>query len=335
MILFEKDKKKKIRAFYVMGEDPAQSDSNLNEMQKAFEALEFLVVQDIFMNKTATYADVVLPATSWGEHEGLYTCSDRGFQRHRKAIEPPEGTKTDWDIICQISTAMGYPMKYENTKEIWDEVRSLCPSFKGATYEKIEEMGSLQWPCRDESKEDKGTPILHVGKFTTADGLGIFHAADYIPPGEEESDEYPFSLNTVREVGHYSARTMTGNCRALVALEDEPGYVQMNPQDCQRLGIKDRDLLWVKSKRGKVFARCWASDRIKPGDTCMTYQWWIGACNELTTSFKDPIAATPEYKYCAVNIEKIDDQAWAEDYLRETYIKIKTDMRVDEERRYF
>jgi formate dehydrogenase major subunit len=110
----------------------------------------------------------------------------------------------------------------------------------------------------------------------------------------------------------------------------------MNPEDCQRLGIKDRELLWVKSKRGKILARCWSSDRIKPGDTCMTYQWWIGACNELTTSFKDPIAATPEYKYCAVNLEKIDDQSWAEDYLKETYIKLKTDMRVDEDmRRYF
>ena len=316
-----------------MGEDPAQSDSDLNEMKKAFEALDFIVVQDIFMNKTATFADVILPATSWGEHEGLYSCSDRGFQRHRKAIEPPGDVKTDWDIISQISTAMGYPMKYNNTKEIWDEVRSLCPSFKGATYEKIEEIGSLQWPCRDESMDDKGTPILHVGKFTTADGLGIFHAAEYIPPGEVECDEYPFSLTTVREVGHYSARTMTGNCRALVALEDEPGNVQMNPQDCEKLGIKDGELLWIKSRRGKVFARCWASDRVKPGDTCMTYQWWIGACNELTTDFKDPVAATPEYKYCAVNIEKIGDQVWAENYLKDTYDKIKADMRVDAERR--
>jgi formate dehydrogenase major subunit len=112
-------------------------------------------------------------------------------------------------------------------------------------------------------------------------------------------------------------------------LEDEPGYVQMNPKDCEKLGIKDKHLLWVKSRRGKILARCWSSDRVKPGDTCMTYQWWIGACNELTTNFMDPIASTPEYKYCAVNLEKIDDQKWAEKYLKDTYSKLKAEMRVE------
>jgi len=332
-VLHETNENRKIRAFYVMGEDPAQSDPDLHEVRAAFNALEFVVVQDIFMNKTATFADVVLPATSWGEHEGIYSCSDRGFQRHRKAIEPKGDVKTDWDIICRISTAMGYPMKYNNTKEIWDEVRSLCPSFKGATYEKIERQGSVQWPCRDEAPEDTGTPILHVGKFTTADGLGLFHAAEYIEPGEKENAEYPFTLTTVREVGHYSARTMTGNCRALVNLEDEPGWIEMNVNDCDKLGVKRGDIIRVKSRRGNILTRCKPTERIKEGSTCMTYQWWIGACNELTTHFMDPISSTPEYKYCAINLEKIDDQKWAENQVKKIYNQIKTDMRVAPERR--
>ena len=332
-VLHEKDDSRKIRAYYIMGEDPAQSDPDLAEVELMFRELEFVVMQDIFMNKTSEYADVILPSTAWGEHEGVYACADRGFQRFRKAIEPKGDVKTDWEIISLISSAMGYPMKYNNTKEIWDEMRALCPSFKGATYEKLEKLGGVQWPCRDESMEDIGTPILHVGRFTTSDGLGVFHCADYIPPGEATSEEYPFSLTTVREVGHYSARTMTGNCRVLRDLEDEPGYIQMNRSDSEKLAIQEGDLLWVTSRRGKVLTRSMPTDRINPGATAMTYQWWIGACNQLTTSFLDPISSTPEYKYCAVNLEKIDDQEWAERYLKETYDNLKDVMDVKPERR--
>lgn len=329
-VLDEKDESKKIHAYYIFGEDPAQSDPDLHEVRQALDALDFVIVQDIYMNKTALHADVILPATAWGEHEGTFTCADRGFQLMRKAVEPKGDVKTDWDIICQISTAMGYPMKYNNTQEIWDEMRELCPSFKGATYEKLEKYGGIQWPCRDESMEDKGTKYLHKdGKFATANGKANFFSADWRPPKEIESPEYPYLLSTVREVGHYSARTMSGNCRTLRNLEDEPGWIQMSTKDCNKLNVKEGELIRVKSKRGETITRVLPTDRVKKGAVYMTYQWWIGACNELTTHYLDPVSNTPEYKYCAVNLEKIDDQKWAEQFVKETYEKLKTQMRIN------
>lgn len=320
---------KKIKAYYIFGEDPVQSDPDASEVREALDACEFVVVQDIFMNKTALHADVILPATSWGEHDGVYSCADRGFQRIRKAVEPKGDVKTDWDIICRVSTAMGYPMKYNNTKEIWDEMRSLTPSFFGATYEKIEKLGSIQWPCRSESDDDKGSMFLHKdGNFSTDNGRGKLFAAEWRPPYEIEDDEYPFSLSTVREVGHYSVRTMTGNCRALSQLEDEPGYLQINYKDAQKLGIEDNEIIKVSSRRGSVLTRALVTDRVQEGATYMTYQWWVGACNELTISSLDPISKTPEYKYCAVKVEKIEDQNYAEECVKNTYKNLKIKMGV-------
>lgn len=326
-VLKEKDPKKQIHAYYVFGEDPAQSDPDLAEVREALDKVDFLVVQDIFMNKTATYADVILPATSWGEHGGVYTCCDRGFQRFRKFIEPEGDLKDDWEIISLISTAMGYPMHYENTEEIWNELIDLCPSFTGATYEKLEKYNGIQWPCLSKDMEDKGTPYLHKdGKFAHPDGKGKFFCADWRPPRELENDEYPMVLSTVREVGHYSARTMTGNCRTLRNLEDEPGWGQMNVEDCIRLGVEEGELVKVLSKRGYCMTRCLPTERVPKGSIFMTYQWWIGACNNLTTSFLDPVSNTPEYKYCACRVEKIEDQAWAEKHILDEYEEIRSQM---------
>lgn len=319
----------KIKAYYIFGEDPVQSDPDASEVREALDTCEFVVVQDIFMNKTALHADVILPATSWGEHDGVYSCADRGFQRIRKAIEPKGDVKTDWDIICRISTAMGYPMKYNNTKEIWDEMRSLTPSFFGATYEKMDKLGCIQWPCRSESDEDKGSMFLHKdGNFSTDNGRGKLFATEWRPPYEIEDDEYPFSLSTVREVGHYSVRTMTGNCRTLSQLEDEPGYLQINYKDAQKLGLADNEIIRVSSRRGSVLTRALVTDRVQEGATYMTYQWWVGACNELTIASLDPISKTPEYKYCAIKVEKIEDQNYAEECVKNTYKDLRVKMGV-------
>lgn len=317
----------KIKAYYIFGEDPVQSDPHSSEIRETLDACEFVIVQDIFMNKTALHADVILPATSWGEHEGVYSCADRGFQRIRKAVEPKGDVKTDWDIICRISTAMGYPMSYNNTKEIWDEMRSLTPSFFGATYEKIEAQGCVQWPCKSESVEDTGSMYLHKnGIFSTDNGRGKLFATEWRHPFEMEDDEYPFTLSTVREVGHYSVRTMTGNCRALAKLEDEPGYIQLNINDAQKLNVKENEIVRVTSRRGSVLTKALPTDRVQEGATYMTYQWWVGACNELTVASFDPISKTPEYKYCAVQIEKIQDQDWAKQQIKDTYNNLKSKM---------
>ncbi len=317
----------KVKAYYIFGEDPVQSDPHASEVRETLDHLEFVVVQDIFMNKTALHADVILPATSWGEHEGVYTCADRGFQRFKKAVEPKGDVKPDWQIICEIATKMGYPMKYKNTEEIWDEMRSLCPSFAGASYKRMEEEGGVQWPCP--SEDHPGTKYLYNGnKFSTPSGKGNLFACEWRPPKEMPDEEYPLSLSTVREVGHYSVRTMTGNCRGLKELADEPGYIQMSIEDGEKLGIESEELVRVSSRRGSVITRALVTDRVKTGSTFMTYQWWIGSCNELTIDHLDPVSKTPEYKYCAVKVEKIEDQALAEQYIKEEYEKIRKQMNV-------
>lgn len=316
-----------VHAAYIMGEDPLQTDAELSAVRKAFADIDLVIVQDIFMTKTAAAADVILPSTSWGEHEGVFTAADRGFQRFFKAVEPKWDLKTDWQIISEISTRMGYPMHYNNTQEIWDELRHLCPDFYGATYEKMGELGYIQWPCRDVADSDQGTSFLYDGKFDRPNGLGQFFTCDWAPPIDKVTEEYPMVLSTVREVGHYSCRSMTGNCAALAALADEPGYAQIHVEDAARLGIEDEALIWVNSRKGRVITRANVSERPNKGAVYMTYQWWIGACNELVTENLSPITKTPEYKYCAVRVEPIADQRAAEQYVIDEYEKLKASLR--------
>lgn len=318
-------KEGKLKAYYIFGEDLVQTDPDAAGVREALKGMELVIVQDIFMNKTALHADVILPATSWGEHEGTYSTADRGFQRFHKAIEPKGDVKPDWDIISMMATAMGYPMKYNNTEEIWNEMRDLCPVFAGVTYERLEKLGTIQWPCPTE--DHPGTPYLYSGnKFNTPSGKGQLFATEWRPPLEQPDNEYPLILSTVREVGHYSSRTMTGNCAALQVLADEPGYLQISSADAGKLSIQDQELVWVSSRRGKVISRASVTDRVNTGAVYMTYQWWIGACNELTIHHVDPISKTPEYKYCAVAVQKIEDQESAERYVQEEYAKIKSQM---------
>ncbi|CAI1025145.1 formate dehydrogenase subunit alpha [Serratia fonticola] len=316
----------KVKAYYIMGEDPLQTEADLSLVRRGFDALDFIVVQDIFMTKTAEQADVILPATSWGEHGGVFSCADRGFQRFEKALEPQYNVKRDWEIISLLATEMGYPMHYEDNQQIWDEMRELCPLFYGATYEKMGELGHVQWPCT--TLDSQGTPYLYQGnQFTTPSGKGQLFATAWRAPAEIPDENYPLVLCTVREVGHYSCRSMTGNCKALQTLADEPGFVQIHPQDAAELGIADQQLVWVASRRGKVISRANYSERINLGAVYMTYQWWIGACNELTQDNLDPISKTPETKYCAVKLEAIADQRWAENYAQQSYCTMKARLR--------
>lgn len=331
-VLRESDSKKQIHAYYIIGEDPAQSDPDLPEIRETLSKIDLVVIQDIFFNKTSEYADVILPATAWGEHEAVYSSCDRRFQRVHKLVKPDPNLKTDWEILCLIATAMGYPMHYNNTEEIWNEMISLAPKYTGATYEKLEANYGIQWPCYSADPEDKGTQYLHKDAvFNKPDGKGRFFFFPFTPVKEKETAEYPLSLSTVREVGHYSVRTMTGNCRLLRSLADEPGFIQMNPEDCEALGIKDGELVRVFSPRGETITRCLPTGRVSKGATYMTYQWWIGACNELTNAKLDPKSNTPEFKYCACRVEKIDDQKAAEQEVINRYTEIRRQMGILEE----
>ena len=311
-----------IRAFYNFGEDPLQTEPDSAQMKRTLEGLDLLISQDIFMTQTTALADVVLPATSWAEHEGVYTASDRTFQRFAAVVEPKGECRHDWEIFQDLSTRMGYPMAYASTEEIWNEIRELCPLFFGATYEKMEGLGHAQWPIP--KPDHPGSPELYAGgAFTTPDKKAHFFAADYVQPTELPDREYPLVLCTVREVGHYSCRSMTGNCRALAALADEPGYVHLSPADAEARGIDEEQLVWVYSRRGKIITRAALDERINEGAVYMTYQWWVGKCNELTLHVTDSQSGTPEDKYSACQVEPIADQLWAERRMRELYTDLK------------
>lgn len=316
----------KLKAYYIFGEDPLQTDPDVNALRAELEKLELIIVQDIFMTKTAMIADVIFPATSWGEHENVFSSADRGFQRCYKAVEAQGDVKDDWEIHSLMATAMGYPMKYNNAQEIWDELRGLCHLYTGATYEKMADLGYIQWPCPTE--DHPGTPWLYEGfTFDTPSGKARLFGTEWRPPLEKVDADYPLGLCTVREVGHYSCRSMTGNCSALQTLADEPGFVQIHPDDAKTYGIKDQSLVWISSRRGKVITRANVNERVNKGAVYMTYQWWIGACNALTADHLDPISKTPEYKFSAVKVEPIADQNWAENHVKQTYGKMKADMR--------
>lgn len=315
----------KVHAFYNFGEDPLQTEPDAQDLKRQLQGLDLLICQDIFMTQTCMIADVIFPGTSWGEHDGVFSASDRTFQRFTAAVPPKGECKHDWQIFSELSTRMGYPMHYEDTQEIWDEMRSLCPTFYGATYEKMAGVGHAQWPIP--TIEHPGTPIMYLGgKFTTPDNRANLMAHDWEPPTELPDEEYPLILCTVREVGHYSCRSMTGNCRALSLLAEEPGEIHIHPDDAKARGIYDGELVRVFSRRGEAMSRAVVDERINKGTVYMTYQWWIGKCNNLTLHAVDPRSHTPEDKFSACQVEAIEDQVWAEQHMQELYTQLKNDL---------
>src|SRR5699024_3931968 len=202
------------------------------------------------------------------------------------------------------------------------KLRKCCEGQKYVIYDKNAWWLYVQWSCPHESHS--GSCYLYEGnKFDRPNGKGWLTSAEWLPPKEQIDEQYPLVLCTVREVGHYSCRSMTGNCRPLQTLADEPGYVQINPDDATRLGIEHEALVYIESRRGKVITRANVTPRANKGAVYMTYQWWIGACNELTLDQLDPVARTPEYKHSAVRLSKIDDQQWAEQQVQTLYHQLK------------
>lgn len=315
----------KVHAFYNFGEDPLQTEPDAQDLKRQLSKLDLFICQDIFMTQTTMLADVVFPGTAWGEHDGVFTASDRTFQRFTAAVEPKGECWHDWQVFQELSTRMGYPMHYENTKEIWDEVREMCPNFYGATYEKMEGVGHAQWPIP--TIEHPGSPDMFPGgQFTTPDHRANLMAHDWEHPTELPDEEYPLILCTVREVGHYSCRSMTGNCRALALLADEPGEIHMNPADAEARGISDGEIVRAHSRRGEAMSRAVLDPRINKGAVYMTYQWWIGKCNNLTLHSLDSRSHTPEDKFSACQVDAIEDQVWAEQHVQELYEELKSQL---------
>ena len=291
-----------IKALYIMGENPAVSDPDMNHVHKALGALDFLVVQDIFMSETAQQATVVLPAASFAEKEGTFTGTDRRVLRLRKAIDPLEESKPDWVIISQLAQSMGSnQFNYTSPEEIMEEIAKLTPIYGGISHERLDKGEMLAWPCP--TKDHPGTRFLHKEAFTR--GKGRFFAIEFKEPAEMPDTEFPFTLTTGRLMFHYHTGTMT---RRIPSLENEAsaGSMEMNPQDAKRLGIGDGEKVVVRSRRGEIQIGASITDKVAPGIVFIPFHFAESAANVLTSRALDPEAKIPELKVCAVNISKKD-----------------------------
>jgi formate dehydrogenase alpha subunit len=291
----------KIKALYVMGENPALSDANLHHVMEALEKLDFLVVQDIFLTETAALADVVLPAAAFAEKQGTFTNTERRVQMVRQAVNPPGEAKPDWLILQELAYKLGIEWHYETPEDIFQEIALLTPSYAGISYQRLEEEGGLQWPCTD--GEHPGTPYLHQGKFSR--GKGLFTPVEYRPPAEEPDEEYPLVLTTGRNLFHYHTGTMTRRSNGINAFKPEE-MVQISIDDAARLGINEGDMVEITSRRGHVKARAAVTEKVPPGIIFMTFHFHEAAANLLTNNEVDPVAKIPELKVCAVKVEKTE-----------------------------
>ncbi len=289
-----------IKGLYIFGEDPVVSDPDTHHIIKALESLEFFVVQELFMTKTAQYADVILPGVSYAEKEGTFTNTERRVQRIRKAVTLEGGMRLDTDIIIDLMNAMGYKQPHLTSAQIMDEIASVTPSFAGISHERLDNGESLQWPCKD--KEHKGTPIMHVGH--PARGRALLYSVEYKPSQELPDDEYPYILMTGRILYQYNAAAMTSRALGLMDIAGE-GFIEVNAVDAERLGIKNGEKIKVISRRGEITAAARVGRKVSEGETWMPFHFPDSPVNVLTNAALDEFARIPEYKVCAVRLEKI------------------------------
>ncbi len=290
----------KIKAMYIMGENPAVSDPDQKHVIESLKSLEFLVVQDLFMNETTQYADVILPAASSLEKEGTFTNTERRVQLLRKVVDPPGEAKPDWWIIKELANRMGADWNYENPEDIFEEIRKLVPQYAGITYRRIEKFG-IQWPCLTE--EHLGTRILHIKKFPTPNGLARFVPYEHIEPVETTSEEYPYILTTGRTYEHFHTGTLTRRIDGFNLLVPE-AFVEIHPEDAKSLGIMDGDCVEVESRRGKIKVKAKIGG-IKKGVVFIPFHFAESAANVLTSADKlDPEAKIPEFKVSAVRLRR-------------------------------
>lgn len=296
--------RKEIRALYCIGENPVQSDADASHVEKVLRDLDFMVVQEILMTKTAELADVVLPAAGWAENDGTVTNSERRVQRVRPAIKPPGEAKQDHIIVQEIANRMGANWNYQSASDIWEEIRRLAPNFAGITYERLDKEGGIQWPCYDESHP--GTKFLHTRLWEEEVGRKApFKPVKHQPPAELPDEEYPLTLTTGRRLEFYNTGVQTSDYKKI---KDAEEALEINAEDAEQYNLKDGDLVKVSSRRGEVITKVKISKRQPRGLVFMTFHFPDQVnTNVLTLNATCPLAGTAEYKACAVKVEPVKE----------------------------
>ena len=294
-----------VRGMFIMGENPIISDPDVAHAEAWFRELEFLAVQDLFLTETARYADVVLPGASFAEKDGTYVNTERRIQLARKAIEPPGSARSDLDIIIELSNRMGLATPFRTASEVMDEIAQVTPSWRGVSHARLGGEG-LQYPVVDATHE--GTAFLFGDSFPTRDGKGTFCAVEFLPPAELPDDEFPFMLNTGRQMYHWHTGTMTRRSKALDGREPVP-TVELNPADAAELGVGEGDEVAVRSRRGEIRISVRLSQRVARRQIFIPMHYREAAANLLTNPALDPYAGIPEFKVCAVRIEPVRARA--------------------------
>ncbi|MEO7009362.1 MAG: molybdopterin-dependent oxidoreductase, partial [Caldimonas sp.] len=289
----------RIRGMYIMGENPAMSDPDVQHARGALAHLEMLVVQDIFLTETAYLADVVLPASAFPEKTGSFTNTDRLVQLGRQALEPPGDARQDLWIIQQIARGMGLDRHYAGPHEVFDEMRQAMSSIAGITWQRLEAESSVTYPCVAEG--DAGDPVVFIDDFPMPDGRGVLVPADIIPAAERPDAEYPMVLITGRQLEHWHTGSMTRRAQVLDAIEPEP-VVSIHPLDLAALGAKPGDVVTVESRRGRVSLYARADDGTPHGAVFIPFCYYEAAANMLTNPALDPFGKIPEFKYCAIRV---------------------------------
>ena len=313
-----------IKALYILAEDPVMSEPDSNHTRHCLEACEFIALQEIFPTETSAYADVLLPGVSFAEKTGTVTNTERRVQMVRQAIDPLGEAREDWRIIAdlaqrilaggnrKIESGIYAGWDYRDTAQIMAELAALTPSYAGISHERLERGERLQWPVKDEAH--MGTPILHVGQFTR--GRGLFSPVEHVPPVELPDDAYPMLLTTGRLLYHWHGGEMTRRAKGLLEIYSQ-ALVEVNPEDAARMGISGSledtgslpgagaQRVRVVSRRGSIDALAWVTERVPPGIVYSHYAFPEASCNVLTIAALDPVAKIPEYKVCAVRVEKV------------------------------
>jgi formate dehydrogenase major subunit len=296
-----------IRGMYIIGENAALSEPGVNHAEDVLENLDFLVVQDLFVNETAQYADVVLPACSFVEKTGTFTNTDRTVQMVKQVMEPKGDSRPDWKILQDLANRMGRNWDYDDTAEIMEEVNSLTPLYGGITHERVEKNGGLQWPCWDE--DHPGTERLYAEEFNTESGKAELQGVGYSEPAETPDDDYPYTLTTGRVLYQYHTGTMTHREEGIMKYTPSD-FVEIHPETAESLGVDSGELVTLESRRGEIVVPAQVTDRVGPENVFVPIHFAESAVNRLTDEeHLDPAAATPEFKVSAVRLRAAGPEA--------------------------